>query len=411
MNRPAPDMTRTTGDDGHSAAPLDELVCALIGRRVRDLRIEVRGGGPVLRGRADSYHAKQLARHAAMAVTDLPLVANRIEVACPRRGTSRPDGRVRGASRAAEELVLLATGDDRLRSSGSRSTSPSRAMSSPPRRAGWSAWHSSASSSRTWSSSRHGPALGRRGRRPRAPPCGGRHAGTRRLARLPVRRPARVPERLDRPGRLGARKARVVGDLVWAVRSAAAEVPRPPREVTGGGGGSAPAAVPRDRPCGCGLRYATGRQPVLPSAVRRSARGDHMPAVTTPPPTDPAPVVLVVDDLALVREVLAPGCGATGSRCGWRATAGRRSSCTGGTTTPSRLVLLDVQMPGLDGPAGAGRAADHRPGRPGVLHDRRPGPVRRGRTPGDGRPPGVPQAPRHRRGGGRTPPEPGGCRP
>jgi osmotically-inducible protein OsmY len=35
------------------------------GRRVRELAVEVAAGRVVLRGRADSYHVKQLATHAA----------------------------------------------------------------------------------------------------------------------------------------------------------------------------------------------------------------------------------------------------------------------------------------------------------------------------------------------------------
>ena len=45
-----------------------------------DLRLVVLDQGVVLEGRATCYYAKQLAQHVAMAVTGLPLVANRIEV-------------------------------------------------------------------------------------------------------------------------------------------------------------------------------------------------------------------------------------------------------------------------------------------------------------------------------------------
>jgi hypothetical protein len=48
--------------------------------RVTGLRIEVRGGGVVLRGTAQSFYAKQLAQHAVMSGTDLPIVRNEIEV-------------------------------------------------------------------------------------------------------------------------------------------------------------------------------------------------------------------------------------------------------------------------------------------------------------------------------------------
>jgi CheY-like chemotaxis protein len=97
-------------------SPVDGLVGALLGRRVRDLLVEVRPTGLVLRGRADSYHVKQLAQHAATAVTGLPVLANRIEVARPR-GTSRPrPGEYEDAvARRPRAGVLLATDDDRLR--------------------------------------------------------------------------------------------------------------------------------------------------------------------------------------------------------------------------------------------------------------------------------------------------------
>ena len=53
----------------------------LVGRtHVRDLRVVVRDRGVVLEGRATCYYAKQLAQHAVMSVTELPLLANRIAV-------------------------------------------------------------------------------------------------------------------------------------------------------------------------------------------------------------------------------------------------------------------------------------------------------------------------------------------
>jgi|SRR5579884_219180 len=48
--------------------------------RVRRFRLAVRGCGLVLTGRARTYHAKQLAQHAVMAATRLPILANEIEV-------------------------------------------------------------------------------------------------------------------------------------------------------------------------------------------------------------------------------------------------------------------------------------------------------------------------------------------
>jgi hypothetical protein len=51
-----------------------------LGNRVRDLRVVRRGVGLVLSGRAATYHAKQLAQHAAMEMSNLPILANEIEV-------------------------------------------------------------------------------------------------------------------------------------------------------------------------------------------------------------------------------------------------------------------------------------------------------------------------------------------
>lgn len=48
--------------------------------RVHDLRLLLRDDGLVLRGRAHTYHAKQLAQHAVMEAAKLPLVSNEIEV-------------------------------------------------------------------------------------------------------------------------------------------------------------------------------------------------------------------------------------------------------------------------------------------------------------------------------------------
>jgi hypothetical protein len=47
---------------------------------VHDLRLVIRDGGLVLRGHAHTYHAKQLAQHAVMGATKLPIRANEIEV-------------------------------------------------------------------------------------------------------------------------------------------------------------------------------------------------------------------------------------------------------------------------------------------------------------------------------------------
>jgi hypothetical protein len=45
---------------------LIERVCQRTGRRVRNLRIELRPEGVVLQGRTTSYHLKQLAQHGVL---------------------------------------------------------------------------------------------------------------------------------------------------------------------------------------------------------------------------------------------------------------------------------------------------------------------------------------------------------
>jgi len=59
---------------------LESLIERRMGNRVRDLRVVVRATGLILQGRTDTYHAKQLAQHAAMELATLPILSNEIEV-------------------------------------------------------------------------------------------------------------------------------------------------------------------------------------------------------------------------------------------------------------------------------------------------------------------------------------------
>jgi hypothetical protein len=66
------------------ATPTDQLETLikrlLLGRAaLRRIRVQVHEQGLVLQGCAATYYAKQLAQHAAMEVTGLPLLANEIE--------------------------------------------------------------------------------------------------------------------------------------------------------------------------------------------------------------------------------------------------------------------------------------------------------------------------------------------
>ena len=64
-------------------ADLDQLETRLQGKlngRVRNLQLRLHESGIVLRGLARTYYAKQLAQHAVMMETQLPIFANEIEV-------------------------------------------------------------------------------------------------------------------------------------------------------------------------------------------------------------------------------------------------------------------------------------------------------------------------------------------
>jgi hypothetical protein len=59
---------------------LETHVQARLHGRVRHFRLVARGCGLILTGRAGTYYAKQLAQHAVMEATSLPILANEIEV-------------------------------------------------------------------------------------------------------------------------------------------------------------------------------------------------------------------------------------------------------------------------------------------------------------------------------------------
>ncbi len=62
------------------ARELQAHIQGRLSRQVHGFQLIVKGVGLVLKGRARTYHAKQLAQHAVMAVTDQPILANEIEV-------------------------------------------------------------------------------------------------------------------------------------------------------------------------------------------------------------------------------------------------------------------------------------------------------------------------------------------
>lgn len=76
------DMVREpgTGRRGMSPCDLEAHVQARVGGQLLDFRIVVQDDGLVLQGRARTYYAKQLAQHAVMEATGMPIRANEIEV-------------------------------------------------------------------------------------------------------------------------------------------------------------------------------------------------------------------------------------------------------------------------------------------------------------------------------------------
>ena len=58
----------------------EEHVRSRLYGRIHDLRVFVHKDGVVLAGRAPSYYTKQLAQTAVMRITNLPIIANEIEV-------------------------------------------------------------------------------------------------------------------------------------------------------------------------------------------------------------------------------------------------------------------------------------------------------------------------------------------
>ncbi len=59
---------------------VESTVLCRLGRRLLNFRLQLRETGLVLQGQARTYHVKQLAQHVVMEATDLPILANEIEV-------------------------------------------------------------------------------------------------------------------------------------------------------------------------------------------------------------------------------------------------------------------------------------------------------------------------------------------
>jgi hypothetical protein len=69
------DLTTANG-----ATELEAQVRCRLSGQIHGFRLVVTDQGLILRGRAHTYYAKQLAQHAVMNATVLPILANEIEV-------------------------------------------------------------------------------------------------------------------------------------------------------------------------------------------------------------------------------------------------------------------------------------------------------------------------------------------
>ncbi len=75
--------TEINRNDGINQEQLDRIgqrVQHQLCGRLHDFHLKQGRAGLILRGRVRTYYAKQLAQHAVMAATDLPIMRNDIEV-------------------------------------------------------------------------------------------------------------------------------------------------------------------------------------------------------------------------------------------------------------------------------------------------------------------------------------------
>jgi hypothetical protein len=61
-------------------AQFEEIVKVRLNGRITDFQLVVQSQGLILRGKARSYYAKQLAQHTVMKMTSMPILANEIQV-------------------------------------------------------------------------------------------------------------------------------------------------------------------------------------------------------------------------------------------------------------------------------------------------------------------------------------------
>ena len=79
MSNPSTEREVALRSPGETAQ-LEVLVRNRLSGRIQELSVILHGPGLILRGRARTYYAKQLAQHVVMEAAHLPIVANEIEV-------------------------------------------------------------------------------------------------------------------------------------------------------------------------------------------------------------------------------------------------------------------------------------------------------------------------------------------
>jgi hypothetical protein len=72
--------TRIDLSTANGATELEAHIQCRLGGQIREFQLVIVDKGLILRGRAHTYYAKQLAQHAVMEATGLPILANEIEV-------------------------------------------------------------------------------------------------------------------------------------------------------------------------------------------------------------------------------------------------------------------------------------------------------------------------------------------
>jgi hypothetical protein len=70
--------------EAHDLTHIEQNIRSRLNGRVMDLKLMALDDGLVLRGSARTYYTKQLAQHAVMEFTKLPILENEIEVAWGR---------------------------------------------------------------------------------------------------------------------------------------------------------------------------------------------------------------------------------------------------------------------------------------------------------------------------------------